>query len=151
MIRSGLAICALVVMTLALGRPAEAFSVYVSNEKDNTISIIDSETLEVVDTIKVGQRPRGIVITNDGKYLLVCASDDDTVQVIDIASLQVVKTLPSGPDPKLLILHPSGNPLYIANEDDNLITVIDLEQDKVLAEVPVKAVIWFSPHAALTS
>ncbi len=119
-------------MALALASggpgPVGAFTVYVSNEKDNTVSVIDSETLSVVETIKVGQRPRGIILTKDGRQLLVCASDDDTVQVFDVASRKLVKTLPSGPDPELLILHPTGNPLYIANEDDNLVTVIDLER-----------------------
>ncbi|MCG8560334.1 MAG: beta-propeller fold lactonase family protein, partial [Hyphomicrobiales bacterium] len=117
---------------LAATGPAAAYTVYVSNEKDNTISIIDSKTLAVTGTIKVGQRPRGITLTKDGKYLLVCASDDDTVEVIDVTTKKVVHTLPSGPDPELFILHPSGNPLYIANEDDNLVTVVDLEKRKVL-------------------
>ena len=39
--------------------PLAAYTVYVSNEKDNTVSIIDSSELEVIKTIKVGQRPRG--------------------------------------------------------------------------------------------
>ena len=40
--------------------PAHAYKVYISNEKDNSISVIDSEKLEVVATWKVGRRPRGI-------------------------------------------------------------------------------------------
>ena len=39
--------------------------VFVSNEKDNTISVIDSKTDEVVKTYDVGQRPRGITLTSD--------------------------------------------------------------------------------------
>jgi PQQ-dependent catabolism-associated beta-propeller protein len=116
---------------------ASAYLAYISNEKDNTVSVVDLDKLEVVRTYPVGQRPRGITMTNDGKYVLLCASDDDAVQVIDAKTDQVVKTLPSGPDPELFVLHPSGNPLYIANEDDNLVTVVDIEADKVLAEIPV--------------
>jgi len=56
---------------------------WVSNEKDNTITIIDIETLEAVDTIEVGQRPRGIIFSKDFSKLYICASDDDTVQVMD--------------------------------------------------------------------
>ena len=37
---------------------AAGFKVYVSNEKDNSISVIDSESLTVIDTFRVGQRPR---------------------------------------------------------------------------------------------
>ena len=31
-----------------------AYDVYISNEKDNTISVIDGNTLELVETISVG-------------------------------------------------------------------------------------------------
>ena len=62
--------------------------VYVSNEKDNTITVVDSATMEVVKTVNVGQRPRGITISHDGKFIYLCASDDDTIEVIDTASLR---------------------------------------------------------------
>jgi len=107
---------------------ALAYTVYVSNEKDNSISVIDSATLEVKHTIPVGQRPRGIMLTKDGKSLLVCASDDDTVQILELATEEITGTLPSGPDPEQLNIHPSGSPVYIANEDDALMTAIDLAE-----------------------
>ena len=66
--------------------PAAAYTVYVSNEKGNSITVLDSETFEVLETIPVGQRPRGIMLTKDGKHLLICASDDDTIQVLDVAT-----------------------------------------------------------------
>ena len=107
---------------------ANAYSVFVTNEKDNTLSVIDSSKLEVTNTVKIGQRPRGITLAPERKWLLICASDDNLVQVYDAETLQYVKSLPSGPDPELFILHPKGNPLYIANEDDNLVTVVDIEK-----------------------
>src|SRR5687767_3689425 len=106
-----------------LAQPAWANLVYVSNEKDNTVTVVDSKTMEVVKTINVGQRPRGITISPDGKIIYVCASDDDTVEMIDTATNEVVGSLPSGPDPELFVLSPDGQTLYVANEDDNLVTV----------------------------
>ncbi len=53
---------------------ASAYTVFVTNEKDNTVSIIDSAKLEVVKTVKVGQRPRGVILSKDHRWLLVCAS-----------------------------------------------------------------------------
>ena len=133
----GIAMAMAVIGGLSFAGDALAYTVYVSNEKGNSITVIDSDTLEVKETIRVGQRPRGIMLTKDGKSLLVCASDDDTVQVVDVASSKIVGDLPSGPDPEQLNIHPSGSPVYIANEDDNLATVIDLDTREVLAEVPV--------------
>src|SRR5262249_47687875 len=128
---------ALFLAALALVVPAAAFTVFVTNEKDNTVSVIDSEKMEVIKTVKVGQRPRGVILSKDHKWLLICASDDNNVQVYDARTMQYVKALPSGPDPELFTLHPSGNPLYIANEDDNLVTAVDIDTGKVLAEIPV--------------
>jgi DNA-binding beta-propeller fold protein YncE len=31
----------------------------------------------------LGQRPRGIELTKDGKFILVAVGDDDTIQMID--------------------------------------------------------------------
>jgi YVTN family beta-propeller protein len=100
---------------------------YVSNEKDNTVTVVDTTTMQVVKTIKTGQRPRGITISHDGKFVYLCASDDDAIEIIDTATSEIVGTLPSGPDPELFVLSPDGKRLYVANEDDNLVTVIDLE------------------------
>src|SRR3954453_12523632 len=108
--------------------PAVAYTAYISNEKGNTISVIDTDKMQVVDTIKVGQRPRGIEVTRDGKSVLVAVGDDDTIQVVDVASRNVVATLPSGPDPELFTQDPTGKILYVANENDNTVTVIDLER-----------------------
>ncbi|HEU0154447.1 MAG TPA: hypothetical protein VFQ82_00135, partial [Stellaceae bacterium] len=40
-----------------------------SNEKDNTITIVDGKKLVAVKTVPVGQRPRGIVLSKDDKSL----------------------------------------------------------------------------------
>src|SRR5919206_2201882 len=114
---------------LLIAFAAHAYTVYVTNEKDGTVSIIDSTTLEVVRTVKVGQRPRGVTLTKDHRWLLICASDDNAVQVYDARTMELVKSLPSGQDPELFVLHPAGQLLYIANEEDNLVTVVDIEKD----------------------
>src|SRR5580700_10768764 len=103
------------VLVAAVGQRAEAYTAYVSNERDNTISVVDLDQMKTVKTIPVGQRPRGITMTKDGKYILVCASDDDTIQIIDADTLHIVGDLPSGPDPETFALHVSGNALYVSN------------------------------------
>src|SRR5215471_12484926 len=100
------------------GKHAEAFTAYVSKEKGNTVTGMDTRRFEAVKTIKVGQRPRGIEVTRDGKFLLVAVGDDDTIQMIDTATHEIVGSLPSGPDPELFIQDPAGKLLYVANEND---------------------------------
>jgi YVTN family beta-propeller protein len=73
-------------LVLAVGRAVAGPTAWVSNERDNTLSVIDLATLELIETIPVGQRPRGIVFSPDYAKLYICASDDDTVQVLDVAT-----------------------------------------------------------------
>ena len=93
---------------LAAATPASAFIAYVSNEKSNTVSVIDTDKWTVTKTIKVGQRPRGIEFTRDGKFVLVAVGDDDKIEVIDAKSQEVVDSLPSGPDPELFTQDAAG-------------------------------------------
>jgi PQQ-dependent catabolism-associated beta-propeller protein len=117
--------------------PAHAFVAYVSNEKGNTVSVIDTDKWEVTKTIKVGQRPRGIEFTRDGKFVMVAVGDDDTIQMIDTSTQQVVDTLPSGPDPEFFVQDKAGKILYVANENDNTVTIIDVEKRARIGDVQV--------------
>ena len=118
------------------GMSAEARTIFVSNEKGNSISVVDGDTLELVEEVPVGQRPRGIVLGKDNKFLYICASDDDTIEVMDTETLEVVGTMPSGPDPELMVISPDGATIYVANEDDNLVSVVDIESRSIRAENP---------------
>ena len=116
---------------------AFAYRAYVSNEKGNTISVIDTDKMETIATIKTGQRPRGIEVSRDGKLVYVALGDDDIIQVFDTKTLNNVGELPSGPDPEQFTLDPAGRILYVANENDAMVTVIDLEKRASIGEVSV--------------
>ena len=117
--------------------PAQAQEIFVSNEKGNSISIIDGAALEPIEEVAVGNRPRGIALSSDGRFLYICASDDNTIEVFDTESRKVVGSLPSGPDPELLVLSPDDALIYVANEDDNMVTVVDIAAKAALTEIPV--------------
>src|SRR5690554_3390456 len=76
------------------------YRLFTTNERDNTVTVIDSRTYEVETTIEVGQRPRGIGPSPDQKWLYVAISDDDAIAVVDVNTLKVIKTLDSGDDPE---------------------------------------------------
>ncbi len=128
-----LATCALI----ALACPAGAGEIWVSNEKDDTLSVIDIETFEVIRTIPTGERPRGITFSRDYAVLYICASDSDTVQVMDPETGKILYDLPSGEDPEQFALHPDDRHLYIANEDDAITTVVDTQSRSVVAQIDV--------------
>src|SRR5271170_6031325 len=130
-------VAAMAAALLCAAQIAAADTIYVSNEKDDTITVVDGASLEPVKTIPVGQRPRGILLSKDQKSLYICASDSDHIEVLDLASNKVIRTLPSGPDPEFFALDPTGKLLYVANEEDNLVTIVDIERGAVVTEIPV--------------
>ena len=115
----------------------DASKAYITNEKDNTLSVIDINKRKVLKTVDIGQRPRGITMTKDGKLVLICASDDDRVEVRDAETLKLKYHLPSGPDPELFVLSPDDSILYIANEDDAMVTVVDMNEKMIIDDIPV--------------
>ena len=83
---------------LLLATPAYPAEIWVTNEKDNTISVIDVATLKVTRTLETGERPRGITFSKDFSKVYICASDSDTVQIMDPDSGRILYNLPSGED-----------------------------------------------------
>ena len=124
-------------LALLAATTAFADEIWVTNEKDNTISVIDTDTLEVSRTLETGERPRGITFSHDYSRVYICASDSDAVQVMDPVSGEILHDLPSGEDPEQFVLHPDDRRLYIANEDDAITTVVDTETRRVVAQIDV--------------
>lgn len=127
----------LALLCVVIAPAAWADTVFVSNEKSNTVSVVDGGKMQVLATIKVGRRPRGITFNPDMTKIFVCVGDDNRIDVIDVATQKVVDRLPSGPDPELFVLEPKGRLLYVANEDDNMVSVVDTETKKIIGEIQV--------------
>ncbi|MGR3440885.1 YVTN family beta-propeller repeat protein [Salipiger abyssi] len=125
------------ILTLLASPALAGGEIWVTNEKDDTISVIDIDSLEVTRTIPTGERPRGITFSHDYSRVYICASDSDAVQVMDPVSGEILHDLPSGEDPEQFVLHPDDRRLYIANEDDAITTVVDTETRRVIEQIDV--------------
>ncbi|NPV66142.1 MAG: hypothetical protein HPY64_03230 [Anaerolineae bacterium] len=68
---------------------------WVVNAGSNDVSVIDLATGFAVANIPVGNNPRGIVTTSDGRWAYVYNALDGTISVIETAFLQRVDTLPA--------------------------------------------------------
>jgi PQQ-dependent catabolism-associated beta-propeller protein len=117
--------------------PAAAYRIFVSNEKDDTITVLDGASLSILKTVDVGARPRGIVLSHDGKSLYICTSDADHIEVLDLASLTVTRVLPSNPDPEYMAMTHDGKTLYVANEDNSQVSVLDIASSQITSEIEV--------------
>lgn len=110
------------------GLAETGYRIFVSNEKAGTVSVINGGNFELVKTIPVGKRPRGIHASPDGKTLYVALSGT-----------------PIEPPPQL---DANGNPILRKNQKDDDdddakadktadgIGVVDLASDKFIKKIP---------------
>lgn len=110
--------------------------VFVSNEHADSVSVIDSATNQVIETIPVGKRPRGVGVSPDGKEVYVAISGDNAIAIIDPVAMKVVRSFASGDDPEAFAVHTNGN-LYISNEEDAKASVFDPASGTLIAEIEV--------------
>ena len=119
--------------------------VFVTNERAGTMTAIDSTTDNVIKTISLGTRTRGMALSPDGRRLYVAVSHfrdrpsngADHIAVIDTKAIAVIKRLPSGTDPEGIAISPDGKRLYISNEDAGTTSIVDTIRGRALAALVV--------------
>jgi YVTN family beta-propeller protein len=107
---------------------------FVSNWSSESVSVVDTHTNQVIQTLHVGINPNDMKISSDGRLFVAC-SNDNTVYVVDIRSLRVIERLsttltplaPEGSTPDALAVDNTRKLLYIANADNNSIAVAHIQ------------------------
>lgn len=143
----------LVASALAVGCHHRSPRVYVTNEDDGTVTAIDAASFEVVGTVSVGQRPRGVRVSGDGKWLYVALSGSpkaapgidestlprpnrmaDGIGVIDLEDLTLTRRIASGPDPENFDLV-DDHTLVVSNEETAEASIVDLDRHQLRARI----------------
>jgi len=133
-----------------------AFRIYVTNEASGDLTIIDPAGYNVVATVPLGKRPRGIHASPDRKTIYVALSGSpiagpdvdestlpppdksaDGIGVFDVARNKVVRVIKGGSDPENFDISPDGTQLYISNEDDSAVSVVDIASGTVVKSAKV--------------
>src|SRR4029450_6588777 len=138
-----LAACAQMMQPAAPTQPAKA---YVSNFKDNTVSVIDTDAGAVVATVPVAAGPHGMAITQDGRTVYVSGDGSSSLDVIDTATDKVVKTINVGKAPNGVALTPDNRLLLVTVFGENRVAFIDTSTQTVVATMAVP-----NPHTVAIS
>jgi PQQ-dependent catabolism-associated beta-propeller protein len=115
--------------------PSSAETIFVSDEASDCVQAIDGATLKPIECIHVGQRPRGLVASKDGKRLFVAVGNANRVAIVDTATRKLLRSFAT-PDPETFALSPDERELFIANENDSEMSEIRVADGKVLRKVP---------------
>jgi YVTN family beta-propeller protein len=81
--------------------------IYVSNGRAGTVSVIDSHSYQLLDSIKVGTRPWGLVISPDGKYLYAANGPSNDVSVVDLQTGKEIARIQAGQSPWGIVIVPN--------------------------------------------
>jgi YVTN family beta-propeller protein len=101
------------------------------------VSVIDTVTNAVIDTVTVGFSPFGVVVTPDGSKVYV-ANSSGTVAVIETVTNAVIAKVTVGLGAAGVAVTPDGSKVYVANEGSNTVSVIDAATNTVIGSpIPV--------------
>jgi YVTN family beta-propeller protein len=127
---------------LGVAVPGIASTLYVTNTKSNSVSIIDTGTLEVVGTIALGPgKPNRIVFHPDGKLAWVVYDKSHDLGVIDVETRKLLRRVKIGGNPYNLAFTPDGRHLYVldwsSETSNDEVIMYDLRAEKIDGRVEV--------------
>ena len=108
-------------------------SVVVTNYGDDSISLLNADTLAVEDTIGVAGEPFAAVVTDDRAYVSTSSASYDAVSVIDTNTKTVIATYPLAFGVTALAISPDGKRIYAGRtgRDHVDVAVIDTTAERV--------------------
>ncbi len=118
--------------------------VWAGNRAADTISIIDTRTLEVVKHLPSPGFPYRVQFTPDGKYALVPHANASSLVLGDVATQTIAKSIPLGmtkvdkPSTAGVFPHPDNRHAFVTVRNDNSMLVLDLISGETLGRVEVQ-------------
>jgi YVTN family beta-propeller protein len=119
--------------------------VWAGNRAEDTISIIDTKSLEVTKRIPSPGFPYRVQFTNDGKLALIPHANASSLVIADVAKQEIVKSIPLGltkiekPSTAGVFPHPDNRHAFVTVRNDNSMLVLDLVSGQTLARVEVQS------------
>jgi YVTN family beta-propeller protein len=110
---------------------------WVANYGSNTVTPVNLATRKAAAAIPVGDEPRAITVTPDGKTVYVANSGGDTVTPIAAATGKPGRPIAVGKAPWALAVTPDGKTLYVANSASNTVTPVNTATGKPGASIRV--------------
>ncbi len=106
-----------------------------ANADSDSITLVDTASLNILAEIPVGDDPRSVAITPDGTRALVALRGDNALAVINLDTLQPETSLPVGHLPYGVVT--DGRRVYVSLFGSDEIAVLDVNTGAVLHTVSV--------------
>ena len=123
---------------------ADGKQLVITNEADNTVTIHNIETGELVKTIKtheLGDRPRGIKVSPDGTTYLATLEYGNKFMVLD-KDYNLVRTVDTGETPYGIAYDKKGERIFVATNKAKLLQVFDAKTYEKIKDIPTGNRCW---------
>lgn len=108
--------------------------VWIHNDGDGTVHVIDSAKDEVVKTLQgLGKGAGRMAVSADGRWAASTHGGTQDVALIDARTKEVAATIPIGRGPGFPVFSPDGGKLYVMNSGAGDVAVIDTATKTVVA------------------
>src|SRR5262249_13220518 len=108
---------------------------YVANENDNTVTIIDMERRVPVGEVQVGVEPEGMGLSPDGKILVNTSETTNMAHFIDTATRQIVANVLVDARPRFAEFKRAGSELWVSSEVGGTVSIIDPVKHEVIKKI----------------
>ena len=110
---------------------ADGNTLFVANNLDDSLTVLDLPKSSIKATVPVGHNPYAVRLSFDGNSVYVSNWGEQSVSVVDIPTSKVRETVAVGAHPSALALSAMRHELYVANTDSDSISVIDTTETRV--------------------
>jgi len=107
--------------------------VYVANEGDLTLSVLDGFALKVIATLPVGIGWHALAINPNTNRVYVANLGSSSLTVVDGAKDAVIATVTVGSAPDAVVVDSATNTIYVANNADGTVSVVSGSKNTVTA------------------
>ncbi|MGA1864699.1 MAG: beta-propeller fold lactonase family protein [bacterium] len=116
-------------------------NVYIANSGSDTISVLDTMTKEITNTIflGLGVGPEGLAITPDGKLLISANSVSNNISLIDTDTYRIIKHISVGMSPLRVSVSPWGDWAFVANNRSDDLMIISLIARRVVSSIALRS------------
>ena len=102
-----------------------------------SISVVDLENNEVIQTVKTGPIPNYTVITKDNKRAFVSNTGNNSISEIDLKSWTVKRKLNAGAAPEHMVFSKNEKTIFVTNPRAGKVSVVSVASGKVIKSYKV--------------
>jgi YVTN family beta-propeller protein len=112
--------------------------IYVTNNNDNTILIIDSTSNKIINSLDVEKGPSGIDVNPNTNQIYVSNYYSDSISVIDGFNDSLMDVIIVNDTPRNIVINNITDKIYVANYFGNSIDIIDGKTNSIINSVYIE-------------